>query len=137
MYSTVEECEAGQASVALNTLGKVHVERWYYMARCFLACRLGGSSSSTPSGKWDFLWNSKLPGKVKICVWRLIKGVVPTIQQLKRRRVVDGSICPVCQVGDESVLHQLKEYKFSKQVWALSNIAFAHWDLPVESVEER
>lgn len=73
---------------------------------------------------------------MKICVWRLVKGAVPTMQQLMRRKVVNNSICPICQSEEESMLHRLKECHFSRQVWALSNISFKHWGLPVETVEE-
>lgn len=64
-----------------SSSGMYMVKEGFYMARRMLKnlheIRSNGGLLSGTSDNWNFLWNSKIPGKVKICVWRLVKGAVP------------------------------------------------------------
>jgi hypothetical protein len=62
------------------------------------------SSSSTDEHKgWLALWDSDVPGKAKIHVWRLIKNGLAVGDELQRRRIKEGIKCIVCN-RDESLL---------------------------------
>lgn len=51
---------------------------------------------SDNSGLWRKLWNLKIPGQVKVCMWRALNEALPTKDQLLRRRVEVNCLCPVC-----------------------------------------
>ncbi|KAL0433343.1 UNVERIFIED_CONTAM: hypothetical protein Slati_2668600 [Sesamum latifolium] len=73
---------------------------------------------------WSLIWRSGVPLKVKVLVWRLCKKALPTLVNLTRRAEGVDTTCAVCGMGSESFKHVFWECPFSRQVWALSNIAW-------------
>ncbi|KAK4426615.1 hypothetical protein Salat_1430200 [Sesamum alatum] len=51
-----------------------------------------------PRGGWNFLWKSKVPGKVKVFAWRLCKKALPTCSNLQRRHCQVHNECPRCSM---------------------------------------
>ncbi|KAM6584602.1 hypothetical protein CsatB_011604 [Cannabis sativa] len=66
---------------------------------------------------WTKFWKQKIPPKVKNLVWRAARECLPTLQQLKIKRVDVQTSCPVCHSEDESVIHALINCTKVKQVW--------------------
>uniref|UniRef100_A0A803QI56 Reverse transcriptase n=1 Tax=Cannabis sativa TaxID=3483 RepID=A0A803QI56_CANSA len=66
---------------------------------------------------WTKFWKQKIPPKVKNLVWRAARECLPTLQQLKIKRVDVQTSCPVCHSEDESVIHALITCTKVKQVW--------------------
>ncbi|KAM0002505.1 putative RNA-directed DNA polymerase [Helianthus debilis subsp. tardiflorus] len=63
-------------------------------------------------------WESWVPNKVKVFVWRAEMGRIPTKEALVRRHVSiqDGS-CPFCNSADENVLHLFTGCYFACGIW--------------------
>lgn len=62
------------------------------------------------------LWELKIPSKICILIWRIVNGYIPTLQNLKARSLVRNTVCPVCQVEEESVEHLFRDCIFTQQV---------------------
>lgn len=81
-----------------------------------------GSSSRENGDNWDFIWHVKLPPKIKIFGWRLLKSALPILNNLRRHHIVSHVMCPVCECGDESILHIFRDCHFVRITWAISPI---------------
>ncbi|KAL0409007.1 UNVERIFIED_CONTAM: hypothetical protein Sradi_1835100 [Sesamum radiatum] len=80
------------------------------------------SSSSESRTTWNFLWNCKVPNKIKIFIWRLCNNALPIAPNLIRRGVEMDPSCPFCQSHTEDLEHIFLNCTFARQVWALSEI---------------
>ena len=67
---------------------------------------------------WSQLWKAAIPNKIKIFSWRACLNILPTQDNLIRRRVVEYARCCFCQKETESVLHVLWSYGVAQDVWA-------------------
>ncbi|KAA3457378.1 reverse transcriptase [Gossypium australe] len=63
------------------------------------------------------LWNLQLPSKVRITIWRFTWNFIPTLRNLKTRRVVHDSVCPRCRNAEKDSNHVLKKCPTSKELW--------------------
>ncbi|KAK8612429.1 hypothetical protein V6N13_092545 [Hibiscus sabdariffa] len=65
------------------------------------------SQHVAPSAKsfYDSLWNSVIPNKTKITVWRFAKNFLSTRSNLSTRHLVNDSSCPFCHLSPETVQH--------------------------------
>ncbi|KAA3453178.1 reverse transcriptase [Gossypium australe] len=54
------------------------------------------------------LWNLQLPSKVCITIWRFTWNFIPTLRNLRTRRVVSESVCPRCRTVEEDSNHVLR-----------------------------
>uniref|UniRef100_A0A803PKR6 Reverse transcriptase domain-containing protein n=1 Tax=Cannabis sativa TaxID=3483 RepID=A0A803PKR6_CANSA len=66
---------------------------------------------------WRKFWSLKLPPKVANLVWRAGTNCLPTLTQLRVKRVDVSSICPVCGEHEETILHCLVTCNIIKQCW--------------------
>ena len=59
------------------------------------------------------LWKIKIPSKIKVFAWRLIRDRLPTRMNLHRRQVqLQDLRCPFCREAEEEALDtQLKEWE--------------------------
>ncbi|KAK4416798.1 hypothetical protein Salat_2505300 [Sesamum alatum] len=97
-----------------------------------MAVELEGRSSAVgqsglgevPRGGWNFLWKSKVPGKVKVFAWRLCKKALPTCSNLQRRHCGVRNECPRCSMEEETEKHTMIDCDFARHTWALSNLAW-------------
>ncbi|KAJ0523908.1 putative reverse transcriptase zinc-binding domain-containing protein [Helianthus annuus] len=65
-------------------------------------------------------WESWIPIKVNIFVWRTEMDRIPTRMALSRRRLnVGDSSCTLCGIGDEDVMHLFTGCVFSFGVWSI------------------
>ncbi|XP_023921139.2 uncharacterized protein LOC112032606 [Quercus suber] len=78
-----------------------------------------GSSNGQNRGLlWPRLWKLRLPNKIKLFGWRACHNILPTKDNLVRRRIIEDSVCELCNQGSESGLHVLWECEVAKDVWA-------------------
>lgn len=54
---------------------------------------------------WKALWRAKVPGKVKICIWRGCLNALPTRVNLKVKKVVMDDCCVICGTVPKTVKH--------------------------------
>jgi hypothetical protein len=64
------------------------------------------------------LWKLKVPLKIKIFMWYLIKGVVLTKDNLAKRNWHGNKKCVFC-TANESIQHLFIDCHFTKFVWRL------------------
>ncbi|XP_062028922.1 uncharacterized protein LOC133744912 [Rosa rugosa] len=63
------------------------------------------SSSSASPSFWKCIWEAKVPGKVKVHTWKVCQAILPTLSQLRGRRVPLVGGCYFCNEEDESIFH--------------------------------
>ncbi|GJT44971.1 RNA-directed DNA polymerase, eukaryota, reverse transcriptase zinc-binding domain protein [Tanacetum coccineum] len=66
----------------------------------------------------QMIWNKLLPKKVKIFVWRVLKGRIPVREELDKRGIdLDSVLFPCCNSVVESCAHSLVLYDLARGVW--------------------
>lgn len=69
-----------------------------------------GSSASDRSVEWwKFLWNLRIPNKVRIFIWRACQNLIPTSLNLAKRGIPCNDFCLVCSAESESTVRALVE----------------------------
>ena len=61
-------------------------------------------------------------GKVRNFLWRVATNVLPTVDNLIRRRVDIMRTCSLCNACNETVIHALLECGFAKSCWISSAV---------------
>ena len=74
------------------------------------------SSSENISQYWSALWSLELPEKIKIFMWRASNNLLPSAENLWKRKVLQEPTCQRCRRNIESVSHSLLEYKVAKKI---------------------
>lgn len=57
------------------------------------------------------------PEKVKIFLWRAAKNILPTAENLWKKKVIQEAICPVCRSWLENTAHALLDCKIARKAW--------------------
>ena len=78
---------------------------------------------SLDSQVWGRLWKLSIPGKIKICGWRAIQGLIQC-QGILYNHIGDDPQCPMCSLGQEDLKHLMFTCIRSKAVWN----ALGVWD---------
>ncbi|XP_062154522.1 uncharacterized protein LOC133862691 [Alnus glutinosa] len=78
-----------------------------------------GSSSSVHSDShlWRRLWSLKLPRHILLFIWRACNEILPTKNNLYKRKVVTDQLCPMCGSEAESVSHALWRCGSAQAIW--------------------
>lgn len=71
---------------------------------------------------WPSLWKLKIPGKVKILWWRIIKEIIPVRDVLRRRGVDLDTAFPLCANHPETIKHLFLDCSKTQEVWSLCNL---------------
>ena len=69
---------------------------------------------------WKTIWALKVPPTVRNFIWRACSNILPTKENLHRRRVKVDSRCDICCQQPESNSHLLWECLMAWNVWAIS-----------------
>ncbi|KAA3468935.1 reverse transcriptase [Gossypium australe] len=88
-------------------------------------CAIEGTYNSF----YKLLWALKLPGKVKIHVWRLFNNLLPHASNLARRMVITETACPLCRAELEDSNHLMWSCGVLQSVWT-------HLLVPIPVIEE-
>ncbi|MBA0699260.1 hypothetical protein Goari_000913, partial [Gossypium aridum] len=62
------------------------------------------------------MWNLKLPSKIHIGMWKITNEFMPTLHNLRNRRLVVYDLCPMCKVEKESVAYLVWDCAFTMMV---------------------
>lgn len=96
--------------------GKFTVKSAYHVARLWvLPPSLTASTSASTSPfytLWNHLWKVNVPPKVKMVAWRIISDIIPTADNLRKRRVSMDESCILCNSAPESIHHLMIECPF-------------------------
>ncbi|KAA3459484.1 reverse transcriptase [Gossypium australe] len=65
------------------------------------------------------LWNLKLPSKLLITVWRASWNYLPTLVNLRSKRIATSMVCPRCGSGEEDIGHVFRFCPATKEIWHL------------------
>lgn len=68
------------------------------------------------------MWKIKIPNKIRVFLWRLLKNALPTLDNLERKMVLLDNVCPVCSC-DRSALHLLTDCAHARCLWALTGLS--------------
>ncbi|KAL0374642.1 UNVERIFIED_CONTAM: putative mitochondrial protein [Sesamum radiatum] len=99
--------------------GLFSVRSAYHLALS-LANHAGPSQDSWNRGLWRSVWQANIPNKTKVFLWRAIRNILPSAGNLQKRRMLESSVCPMCEVETETPIHSFLHCTFARQVWALS-----------------
>lgn len=100
--------------------GEYTMRSGYQMARRIVKQEkdLGKSSKAAEGGQvWATIWKMEVPNKIRVFEWRACQDILPTRQNLFRRKVVNEDCCEQCKKAPESVLHVLWECGVAQDVW--------------------
>lgn len=75
------------------------------------------SCSNSHSSHWNSIWKMAVPEKVKIFLWRAAKDLLPTAENLWKKKVVQEATCQICRNQIESIAHALLDCKIARKVW--------------------
>ena len=90
--------------------GRYTVRSGYFVAKQLRKDELSNEESSEQGivgSLWSRLWKATIPNKIKIFSWRACLDILPTQDNLIRRRVLASARCCFCQQETESVQHVL------------------------------
>ncbi|PRQ31117.1 putative ribonuclease H-like domain, reverse transcriptase zinc-binding domain-containing protein [Rosa chinensis] len=69
---------------------------------------------------WTKIWHANVPPKIKVLVWCLVHGIVPTrLALLSRHLHIQDVACVFCKSTNESSLHVFKECDALQCFWRL------------------
>ena len=66
---------------------------------------------------WSALWKLKIHDRLKMFIWRIASGILPTKQNLVQRLGFRDYKCPLCQTEDESLKHLFFKCSLSRAIW--------------------
>ena len=81
--------------------------------------RVEHSGMVVDRGIWRRLWSVNVPPKVRMFVWRACSNILPTRDNLHRRKTKIDPQCEFCCQQLEFAAHLLWECPFARNVWAL------------------
>jgi hypothetical protein len=80
---------------------------------------------------WKEIWNMHSPNVVKNFMRRACKNLLPTKENLLRKKVVVVEpLCPICNLEAETTVHVLWDCPASKDVWGASQRIFQKSTFP-------
>lgn len=90
--------------------------------------------SDISKSQWKVIWSTEIPEKVKIFMWRAAKNLLPTANNLWKKKVVPSLICQRCFCKSEDPCHALMVCKAARKVWKLTTFyddvkQMAHQDM--------
>ncbi|KAK9209014.1 hypothetical protein WN944_001375 [Citrus x changshan-huyou] len=105
-----------------DKLGKYSVKSGYQIALKEKISSAPNNSNPDPR-QWNAIWKLDLPKKIKIFMWRAVKNLLPTAENLWRMKVVPDPICQICKRGVETYFHAMVECKAARKIRQFSHHA--------------
>jgi hypothetical protein len=89
------------------------------------------SSSKLDQIAWKTLWALTVLNAMKIFSWRVCHGVLPTRDNLRRRKVLEDPSCPCCLREKETLIHAIWYCPAAQDVWGchLSHFQKCSWEV--------
>nr|XP_023916886.1 uncharacterized protein LOC112028429 [Quercus suber] len=85
-----------------------------------------GSSLDTSNQRrfWRKVWCMQVPHKIHHFVWRACRDVLPTKQNLLKRKIIQEEVYERCKEAPETVGHVLWEGRRAREAWECSKLVF-------------
>jgi ribonuclease HI len=98
--------------------GQFSVKSAYHVAMEMGRRYVGSSSSEGPHcGLWRRIWRIGGPRVVKLFMWQACNNILPTNENLFKRKILTDALCPICKSEIESVGHALWSCPAAQDVW--------------------
>ena len=78
---------------------------------------LTSSSYNGENYLWSSIWSASIPPKVRTCMWRACKDILPTQTKLFDKRCIHTFTCLWCCEDAETRDHVLWQCEFAQKVW--------------------
>ncbi|XP_024200290.1 uncharacterized protein LOC112203576 [Rosa chinensis] len=125
-----------QKILALPLNNRMHDDRWIWFgdkkggfnvksAYHIAQDRVLGENFGMPNPSaelWNRIWQAPVPGKVKICVWKVASNILPSRSRLSERGIDIDTQCPFCDEEIKSPLHALRDCSHASSFLQLANI---------------
>jgi ribonuclease HI len=103
-----------------TTNGLFSVRSGYHLEKEDIEHTKAGSSNGVGNSNiWKSIWNLKVPNMEKHFIWRACHDILPTRENLMRRKIVSDPFCPICGLEIETVGHILWECSSAMDVWGV------------------
>ena len=99
--------------------GNYSVNSGYQLA---LRSKFSDSTSCTEASNkyWSALWTLEQPEELKIFMWRASNNLLPSVENLWKRKIVEEPTCKRCKISVETISHALLECKAARKIWLQS-----------------
>ena len=92
--------------------GRYSVKSGHHVAKLLKMAESSSGETSVQRAStslWSRVWKARVPNKVKLFSGRACQNILPTRDNLVRRRVVEDASCCFCHRATKTVLHVLWE----------------------------
>jgi ribonuclease HI len=79
------------------------------------------STNKESTSLWKQLWALKIPNNQKNFLWRASQDILPTRGNLRRRKITDDYLCPICGLSEETTVHILWQCPSAVDVWSIGS----------------
>ncbi|XP_030970640.1 uncharacterized protein LOC115991023 [Quercus lobata] len=62
--------------------------------------------------------NPKPGSEIWARIWHACHNILPTLERLRQRRIIENALCPICMQAPETIVHALWECGAAQDVWA-------------------
>jgi hypothetical protein len=101
--------------------GEFSVRSAYHLEKERQERKKGESSNGArPLDVWKKIWGLKIPDTTKLFLWRACNKILPTKDNLKKRKVLEDDTCIFCCEATETTHHILWDCPSSQDVWCVS-----------------
>ncbi|GKV36865.1 hypothetical protein SLEP1_g44951 [Rubroshorea leprosula] len=90
-------------------------------------------SSSSTSFRGSRLWSLNIPEKIRLLVWSAYRDILPTMENLRQKRIAMDLECPMCHVDTETAAHCFMTCPVARAVWLGSPLTLRVSELPVDN----
>jgi hypothetical protein len=89
-----------------------------------LAAKVGGSTRDRNSHIWRSIWKLSISSAEFFFLWRACKNILPTRDNLCRRKILLDPLCPLCEQEVETTFHILWQCISARDVWGFGSVIF-------------
>jgi ribonuclease HI/ribosomal protein L37AE/L43A len=98
--------------------GVFSVKSAYHLLKNLESSQLAECSSrKNESRMWKTIWKLNLPNAEKVFFWRACQNILPTRENLVRKKITQDPSCPICGQEDETIAHTLWYCPSAQDVW--------------------
>jgi ribonuclease HI len=96
-----------------NSHGEYSVKSAYY----YIMENLIDNEAFRVEGNWLSIWKLRIPQKVKVFLWRMARGCLPTREKLQQKGVHCSNRCVHCQNNFENEWHIFVGCRKAQEIW--------------------